>query len=354
MIAARYFDGRSTRAHAVQVTMNLDGVVVSGDGIARQEVLANVRVAERTRHGPRRISFTDGAYVEALDPASFDAAARAAGWRDSSTVIWQQSWTLAISALCLTVGVLVASYVWGLPAFAREAAQVVPQSTQAVMGQQALDFLDSRWFKPSALTKERQEQLARAFDDAVARGVPDGSVPFFHLNFRSSTIGPNAFALPGGEIILTDELVKIAPSDAAIIGVLAHELGHLQYRHVMQQLIAGSVIGAVTLAIYGDASTAIAGVGAAVLQAKYSREFESEADQYALDLMLRAKIAPAEMAAMFRALANWKRTGKTDADKPVESRPNNETTGQTGPLDYLSSHPPTAERIERFENAGKN
>ena len=72
-LAARYLDGRSTRLHPVTVRLDELGVHLQGDTAQRFEAWAQVRVAERTRHGPRRLTFVDGASLEFEDRPALDA-----------------------------------------------------------------------------------------------------------------------------------------------------------------------------------------------------------------------------------------------------------------------------------------
>lgn len=327
-IAAAYLDGRSTRRVSVEVSIGPAGVSILGDGIQRLVPWTEVEIGERTRHGPRRISFADGASIEAEDRAALDAALDAAGHGDSAAVRWQQSWTRTIAAFVLTVGVLTAGYLWGLPAFARLAAPLVPAEIEQTLGTQVMQQLDSSYFAPSQLPREHQERLSAAFARAVQTTLPEDRRPSYRLEFRKSKVGPNAFALPGGIIVMTDELVKIAGNDDAVLGVLAHELGHLHHDHVMRSLIQASALGAVAFVIWGDVSAVLSTVPTVVLHAGYSREAEYEADTYAIDFMNASGLRRAAVADMFEALR--KRRG----DDPLP--------------EYLNSHPPTEERIERF------
>ena len=69
-------------------------------------------------------------------------------------------------------------------------------------------------------------------------------MPAHRIEFRKSRIGPNAFALPGGSIVITDELVALVDGDAAVVtGVLGHELGHVRHRDGMRMLLQASAVG---------------------------------------------------------------------------------------------------------------
>jgi Zn-dependent protease with chaperone function len=147
--------------------------------------------------------------------------------------------------------------------------------------------------------------------------------------FRKSLIGPNAFALPSGEIVLTDEIVKLVDNDDAVMGILAHELGHVHERHLLRQMIQSSAIGAIATILFGDVSSVAANIPALMLNLHYSREAEREADDYAIAMMKANGIALSNLVLVFEKL-------KQAAEK---SSP------------YLSSHPPAAERIAHIQAA---
>jgi predicted Zn-dependent protease len=149
------------------------------------------------------------------------------------------------------------------------------------------------------------------------------------LEFRASpVIGPNAFALPSGIIVVTDELVKLSRNDREVLAVLAHELGHVRYRHTMRHLLQGSATALIIAGVTGDiaSTTSLAAAAPALLlQTKYSRDYEREADRYAIELLQKAGIGPSHFAAILARMEN----------KP----------GKPGALPtFLSSHPPTQER----------
>jgi len=327
-IPARYFDGRSTQEYAVSLSIEEGWVKLRGDGILRDEALNGLEVSERTRYGSRRITFAEGAYVEAYDRTAFDQLlSEAIG--ESQVVRWQQSWSLTLAALVLTILTLTVGYIWGLPWFARGVVEVLPDATQQTIGRTALESLEGDFFVESKLPRERQEVLRNRFNTAVQRSLGD-KAPAYTLIFKKSKIGPNAFALPGGFIVITDELVNLTKEDNAILGVMAHELGHVQHQHSMRNLVSASVVGVVALMIWGDASSFIASIPTVLLQTRYSREFETEADTFALDFLKGAQIPPAAMAQMFRALQK--------------------SSGEDVIPELLRTHPATEERIRRFEN----
>ena len=160
------------------------------------------------------------------------------------------------------------------------------------MGRQALATLDRIALNDSGLPEARRAGARRAVRAARRRRRPP--MPATRLQFRSSPpIGPNAFALPGGTVVLLDELVKAAEHDDEIAAVLAHEIGHLRERHTMRQVLQTSAAGVLVAAVVGDvlsASSYAAALPAFLLEARYSRAFEFEADRVGFTLLDRVGI----------------------------------------------------------------
>lgn len=332
-LPAEYFDGRSARAHAVR--LHRDGVLlhVSGDGVALRVPLARIRWPERTRHGVRVAELPDGGSLHCTDAAAWDAFALDCGRGDGLVVRAQQSWRAVIVSLAGLVLLLVVLYAWGIPRAAGAALLLIPESADRAVGEAAMRSLDEELMKPSALPAAEQQRLREAFARALA-AQPVGSVPAHRLEFRKSRIGPNAFALPGGTIVMTDELVKLVDGDAAVVtGVLGHELGHVRHRDGMRMLLQASAIGVLASVVVGDFSSLLAAVPVVLGQSAYSRDAERRADAEAVLLLRDAGLSPAVMVGFFEKMA------KENGDH---------TLGIA-----ISSHPADAERIRFFQEAAQ-
>ena len=343
-IAADYFDGRSARAHVVRVRVERDQLVIEGDDVLRQVALAAVRWPERTRHGVRALHLQDGAALHCRDSLGWDTwSAEHAGRRDPLVVRVQQRWKWVAVSLALLVGLGWVGYRHGLPLAARVVVALMPASADESLGDAALASIDANGLmKPSKLPADRQQTVRSAFAQAVSR-MPAGDTPTYRLEFRDSTIGPNAFALPGGAIVLTDQLYQRVDGDSAmLVGVLGHELGHLRHRHGMRMLVQAGVLSAAAAAIYGDFSTLFSQIPVLLGQANYSREFEHEADVDSVRLMRADGISPAVMARFF-AKVRQPLPGDQAASAPQLPHL---------PL-ALASHPADADRIRFFEDAAR-
>jgi predicted Zn-dependent protease len=300
--------------------------------------LREVRWPERTRHGPRIAQLPGGAMLHCADSAAWDAWMRASGLRDPLVVRAQQSWRWTLLSALLIVAFLAAAYVWGVPSAARVGVALVPASVDESVGRTALEALDERLMRPSELPDAQQQHIRDAFARAVA-ALPPGSAPPHRLLFRKSRIGPNAFALPGGTIVLTDELVKKVDADESVlVGVLGHELGHLRHRHGMRALAQVGALAALSGLLVGDFSSLLASVPVWLGQAGYSRDAEREADAEAVRVLKAAGFSPAVMVRFFEAIA-----------RPEKDRGRERETSEL-PI-AIGSHPADEERIRFFRDA---
>jgi Zn-dependent protease with chaperone function len=337
-IAGFYFDGRSARRHTVMVELRGDTLHVSGDTVSRSDALAAVRIPAPLGDTPRQILFADGARCEIPDRAGFDALFQSAGHGASWVSHLEARWSYAVASLLVTLALVAAAYFWGLPYAARAAAERMPESVLVMMDGHFFKTFDGRLLEPSQLSQERRQAFVSRLR---AMQWPEGAARPNRIYFRSAPhIGPNAFALPGGTVVLLDELVNLSDNDEQVIAVLAHEMGHVTERHALRQMLQASVVG-LTMAWYvGDVSTILAAAPTALLETRYSRDFERRADDFAARTLALNGISTSpliEMLGKLEAAHAGKKSGKTKGGQPEW-------------LDYLSTHPATAERIRHLKD----
>lgn len=325
MIEGRYFDAQTSASQPASLEVGTDRMVrlVTPAGL-RQAPLDAVTVSERIANVPRRVRFEDGAAFETLANDAVDAALAAAGQRGFASTLnrWEGRWRIALCALAAVAVISWAFVKLGVPALANAAARSLPASVDATIGSEGLQLLDKAVFKPSKLPPARQEELRRRLE-AMAAAADDGHR--YRLEFRrGGRAGPNAFALPSGIIVVTDELVALAHNHVEIDSVLAHEVGHVRGRHALRILLQDAGVAALAFAVLGDVGTAsslVAAVPVLLVQAKHSRDFEREADAYSRAWLRAQGLPESAFDTMLCRLA------KSDADVP-----------------YLSTHPPVEER----------
>ena len=243
----QWFDGRSPRARPASLRIEGGELLLGADdGQQRRYPVKAVRWPERTTHGQRQAELPDGGLVQHADAAEWDAWWRASGLHESAVVGWMQSWRASLVAMAGSVAFFAAAWVWGVPWLSQALTHLVPASVEVAIGKQSLEQLDGLFLAPSRLPLARQDALRQRFASVVERAYPEGDAPAWQLSFHKSEIlGANAFALPGGAIVMTDELVELlADQPDAIVGVLAHELGHVQHRHGLDLMVRASLVSA--------------------------------------------------------------------------------------------------------------
>jgi Zn-dependent protease with chaperone function len=219
---------------------------------------------------------------------------------------------------------------YGIPFMSSEIAYNLPADVDRSLGQGTLETLDKIAFGETRLDEKRRAQLSTRFED-IKKQIDGGEE--YELVFRhGGKIGANAFALPSGIIIMTDELVELSEDDDEVVSVIAHELGHLVHRHSVRMVLQDSAVAVLIATITGDpfsTSSLVVALPTLLVNSKYSREFEREADDYAYRYLVANNIELYKYANILQRI-----TG--------------DETGE-GAANYLSSHPTTDDRLQRFK-----
>ncbi|MEZ5499053.1 MAG: M48 family metallopeptidase [Steroidobacteraceae bacterium] len=347
MIAGQYFDSNSSRSHAAQLTISPQGqirlAVATAEEMPNQVVEASVTevgISERLGNITRRVTFPDGAVFETDDNDALDRALAEFG-HVPGVVDWlERRWPAALAALAAVAAITILFIRYGVPALANFAAANLPAKIDARLGAEALEALDGVFFRPTELPRARERELQGYLDD-MADEVDDGHMYRLELR-RSPIMGANALALPSGIIVMTDELVALSHNDEELIAVLAHEVGHVRRRHALRQILQSAGVSAIAFAVLGDVSSVSALIYAApaLIEAKNSRDFEREADDFAKSWLDAHGIA---------------RSRFDDILCRMDERPETEGEGAGDEGDrigrFLATHPPTEERAHCSEPA---
>jgi Zn-dependent protease with chaperone function len=332
-IEGHYFDGRQPVGVPARMDFVGQEATLSAGPISEHYATTLLKVSPRIGSSDRFITLPNGGQLVCADQRFLTSLPQESA--SEGPVAWLEArWGVALVCVAIIVSLLLVGYFFGLPAAAERIVARIPMETEQPLGRQALDWLDGKkWFKPTKLDFDTQKKIRNGFDELCS------DLPFrdyYHLEFRSGDIfGPNALALPGGIIVITDEMVKATETTEEVLAVLAHEIGHVELRHTMRSVLQNSVVAAATAAVTSDAaslSVAVSSLPAILAQTKYSREFETAADEYAFNLLKRKGYSPMAFASIMERLAK-----KYEKD--------------TGPFAYISTHPVTAERVQRARDA---
>ncbi len=207
---------------------------------------------------------------------------------------------------------------------ARGIATLIPASTRAEFGKQIV-----------AQTRAKYKSCAgrdghAALDAILVRLLPDAAErATFHLTVVNWKL-VNAFAAPGRQLLLTRGMIKSAQSPEELAGVLAHEIGHGRELHPDAGVVRSIGLAATLQLIIGDGSGIVSGAAHTLLNTRYVRSDEREADRIALKLLQNAKISHDGMHAFFSRAA---KAQKSEA---------------LGLFNFLSTHPTSQERADNI------
>jgi Zn-dependent protease with chaperone function len=249
-------------------------------------------------------------------------------------------WTLSFLAI-IAIGL------WGLGSlqnFAKRAVHQVPWQVDETIGQTLVKQMD--------LGGPMVENLVvqDAANKILQRLVPYSARPDaqFEIHVVQSD-QVNAFALPGGQMVIFTGLLKRAQKAEEVAGVLAHEIAHVTQRHGLDRIVQSiGIMTLVQLAI-GDSSVLL-GLGSELITLaainSYSRDQETEADAIGVHILHSAGIAHTHLAQFFRDL---KELGPTHGDKDTATTKLPDQVEEI--LSWVSTHPAIESRIEAIESS---
>jgi Zn-dependent protease with chaperone function len=321
-----YFDGTSSRRHAATLALS-DALEIIVDGETKAKwPWADIRRAD-SAPGTLRVSCQSApvlARLEIRDPAlAAELTSRAKnlddhhlGRRGVAKIV---GWSLAAAASIVLV------VLYGMPLAADRLAPLVPESFERRVGDVA------------------EQQVKLVFGQKVCNS-PAGQAAFNKLittvrnaagldtSVQSAVVAseiPNALALPGGKIFVFDSLIAKANGPDEIAGVIAHELGHLKHRDNMRGLIYNGGTSFLIGLLFGDitGSSAVIFASRTLVTSSYSREAETAADTFSIEMMQKLGRPPKAMGELMLRV-----TGKE---------------GGKG-LTIISTHPLTEDRLARM------
>jgi predicted Zn-dependent protease len=336
MFAGLFFNGRDTKAVDVRCWADGDYLRIQGAGVEHSAELADVQLSPRLARTRRVLFLPDGGQVHTDDNDAVDALFPRHNRFEGLVDRLERHWRAAALSAGIALAGTALFFTVGLPWLADRVAQRIPAGVEHAMGEQALDMLRHLALHPSTVEPQRQEALRKRFADFAADS--DASEHYEVQFYSAPAIGANAFALPGGTIVFTDDMMSLLENDDEFLAVAAHEIGHERHRHLLRLVLRDSgvaVFGALFAGDVGSASTVVVAIPTFLLQNSYTRGFEADADEYALAALAAHGISPQAFADVMR---------KLEAKHP-------ELKEQS--MAYASTHPPTEERIARAEAAAR-
>lgn len=213
----------------------------------------------------------------------------------------------------------------------RSLAARVPPEWEQQLGDDALKQLAKHLtFVEDPKLKAQLDQAAAPLLAALPPSTPQ--LKFYIVEFPL----PNACALPGGNVVVTTDLLALADRPEEIAGTVAHEVAHLTQKHLLRRVISASGPYLIFKMFAGDGHGLLGALGDGsqlLVRQSFSQEYELEADSVGWDYLVAAHIDPRGLADMLRKL-------KGVQDSRPEMQPQ---------LQAFSSHPATEKRIQRLE-----
>ncbi len=330
-----YFDGQSSRAYAVSIYSDGQKIRIAGNanGLPLIFPLEECRLTPPLGNTRRSVLLPNGGRCDTHDLRAFRKLERFKGGNRVLRLVnfFESRWRLVAGCLVGLVACIWVFAVYGIPFAAKKVAYSLPPDTMESVSERTLQALENGFFEPSQLSSSDADRLQGIFDQLVIEKDSDFS---YQLMLRhSSRAGPNAFALPSGTIVVTDELVALAENNRELIAILVHEIAHVENRHSLRMLFQNAGVFMLISVLVGDVAsiTSIAATLPTILvESGYSRQFEKEADLVAGMYMVRRGWGTQPLRDILRRLAEYQ-------------------PGFAGPA-AMSTHPGTRQRIQYLED----
>jgi Zn-dependent protease with chaperone function len=316
-ISAEYFDGKSSKKEMVIIKFDDKFITIKGEITDKKIPIKDIIISDRLANTPRQIRFDNGSVAYSSENDKIDKIID-----KSSSIIYavESKMIYVLFSLMIVILAIIFFFTSGANIVANIVAKNIPHSIEKKLSDETLEILDNNILLKSKLSKSKKEHIKKIFSKLTKNSNQ------YKLHFRRG-IGENAFALPSGDIIITDELIVFSKGDDDMIfGVLAHEVGHIEYKHSLKTVVKFSITGAMISYITGDISSLISILGTSVLNANYSRDYEAQADRYAKKRMIEEGIEPKHLANFFIKLE----------EKELNKQKYN----------YFASHPSNQKRID--------
>jgi beta-barrel assembly-enhancing protease len=187
-------------------------------------------------------------------------------------------------------------------------------------------FKDMIWDQFPTVKDNAADSAFQQIKDRLINALDTTAYRYQFTIIKSDQI--NAFTIPGGNIYMFSELIKVAETPEEVAAVLAHEMGHSEQRHVVTKLIKELSITAIVTILSGGDPSILTQMLKDIIGNSFDRKQEEEADKFALNLLENANISPKSLGRFFERL-NEK---NLDYDEDLE---------------ILMTHPHNDKRIEQ-------
>ncbi len=305
-VTGRAYPALSSREVAVRLAIGTNTVwLIDGQGQVLTKCAPEaLQIEPRVGQTERRVIFPDGTLFLTYNHAALE---HLTGDASGSVLHGLERFhpRLILVALACLVG---AWGVWkyGLSLLVALAVWMTPSPLVSAIDSGVMQAVDQLIAEPSALPEAKRAEVQDSFNRIIAAMGPAAQDHDYRLQFRHLPgMGPNAFALPNGTVVITDDLINLASTDA-VAGVIGHEIGHVAEQHGLHQIyrsVGGFVLIGLLAGDTGPILDQILLEGNLILSLSYSRRHELSADSFGVDLATRAGFDPGGLAEFFDLMA---------------------------------------------------
>ncbi len=330
-----YYPPRSSQSQAITLDV-INHQVIASEPQNEQTVftlpLSEVTLSPALAKIPREFMLANGAKIMLLAGQDLSLLQQQSRLSDTLLHNLEQHKRLWLVSLIMVPLCFYALTLYAIPAFARTLVNWLPEQVKYQIDNQSMLVLDQSMLAPSQLALASKAKISEQWNSLLPKINTQHRQ--FKLLFRSSpSLTANAFALPGGTVVINDQLVNLlASTPDALLAVLLHEIGHVEHNHGLQlatESIATSLLLTYFFGDFNELAEYVSGSALTLIQNNFSRDFERAADDYATTKLIALGVSPEAFAIAMRKLA-------ADDD-----------TDNSTITSYLSSHPLIEERINR-------
>ena len=340
--SGRYSDGQTAATRPVQVTLAATAVEIALVDKSEPErwtytkLRAAAPVSWRDNEVLLRSIEAPGATLFVPDPGFASAVLK----HSPRLSVSAHRWRYAAPGLAITAAIILGiTAIYALQLHPAQAvANVIPHALREAIGRKAM----------AELTGDHREctsaEGTKALDTLVGElSTASESGKLFSVRVVNWDL-VNAFAVPGEQIVISGGLIEAAQSADEVAGVLAHEMGHGIELHPEAGIIRSMGVSALIQLLAGGNTGSLTNVGALLLELRYSREAEHEADTHALRILKNADISPKPFGDFFKRLMKIESGGSSKSDSSGKAQSSADTA-------IFSTHPPTPERAKMAADA---
>ncbi|MCX8124425.1 MAG: M48 family metallopeptidase [Spirochaetes bacterium] len=313
---------------------NGDIIIETETGIIKKNNISSLKILPRVANTQRQIFLPDGDVFTTFDNDAVDTMiARILPQQKgsmASLLYYLESHIAAIAGLIAVSIIIVFIFIkFIFPTIVTHIAYSIPLPTIKLISEKTIEYLDNQFFTKTQLSHTRIQNITAQYREFI-NSLPQKNEYPFNIVFRNSRfIGPNAFALPDGTIIITDDFVNIIHHKHELVTIFAHEVAHVVYRHGVRNILLNSGLFVIAIAIAGDVvSTTTIGLPLLLIHNGYSRQFERQADVFAVEYCKKHHISGKHFINLYKRLQQ-----KIPTNVPS----------------LLSTHPADEERIALFK-----